>query len=210
MRTYKLYGRQGWGSVLVEAQLVWYGMPYTMVELGDLFASAEAREQLAPINPLAQVPTLALPDGRIMTESAAITLMLADATAQRPLVPSPGHITRPDFLRWLIFLVANVYPTFTYADDPRRFVPEASAEAFRVNVAAYKERLWHQVDEAAKAPWFLGQNFSALDIYIAAMTHWLPRRQWFATACPNLTAIALATEALPDLAEVWRRNFPRG
>jgi GST-like protein len=208
---YKLYGRLGWGSVLVEAQLVWYGMPYTMEEVDDLFASAEAREKLAPVNPLAQVPTLVLPDGRIMTESAAITFFLADATDRRSLVPSPGHATRPDFLRWLIFLVANVYPTFTYADDPKRFVPDAAAaEAFRANVAAYKERLWRQVDEAAKAPWFLGQNFSALDIFVAAMTRWTPRRPWFVGACPRLTAIATKTDALPELTEVWRRNFPRG
>jgi len=206
---YKLYGRPGWGSVLVEAQLVWYGMPYTMEEVGDLFASAEARDKLAPVNPLAQVPTLVLPDGRIMTESAAITLHLADSTAKRLLVPSPGHVTRPDFLRWLIFIVANIYPTFTYADDPKRFVPtDAAAEAFRANVAVYKQRLWRQVDEAAQAPWFLGQNFSALDIFIAVMTRWTPRRPWFVAACPRLTAIATATDALPELAEVWRRNFP--
>ena len=206
---YKLYGRQGWGSALVEAQLVWYGMPYTMEELGDLFTSAEAREQLAPLNPLSQVPTLVLLDGRIMTESAAITLQLADSTAQRSLVPSPGHPTRPDFLRWLIFIVANIYPTFTYSDDPKRFVPDAAAaQAFGANVATYKQRLWRQVDEAAQAPWFLGQNLSALDIFIAVMTRWTPRRPWFAGACPRLTAIATATDALPELTKVWRRNFP--
>jgi len=32
------------------------------------------------VNPLAQVPTLVLPGGQVMTESAAITLHLADAT----------------------------------------------------------------------------------------------------------------------------------
>jgi GST-like protein len=208
---YKLYGRPGWGSALVEAQLVWYGLDYTMEELDDLFASAAARDKLAPVNPLAQVPTLILPDGTIMTESAAITLLLADQTTRRLLVPSPGHPTRPAFLRWLVFLVTNVYPTFTYVDDPKRFVADpTAAEAFRVSVEAYKERLWHQVDAAAKAPWFLGQNFSALDIFIGVMTHWKPRRAWFAGACPSLTAIATAADALPEFSELWRRNFPGG
>ena len=28
--TYKLWGRAGWGSAIVEAQLAWYGLPYTL------------------------------------------------------------------------------------------------------------------------------------------------------------------------------------
>ena len=208
---YKLYGRLGWGSVLVEAQLVWYGLPYATEEVGDLFKSAEARETLAAVNPLAQVPTLVLPDGRIMTESAAITLYLADVAGRDELVPGPRDATRPDFLRWLIFLVANVYQTYTYADDPTRFVRDvAAAKQFEASVDAYRQKLWGQIEGVAQTPWFLGQRFSALDIYVAAMTHWTPRRPWFIANCPRTTAIATATEALPQLAEVWKRNFPTG
>ncbi len=119
---YKLFARAGWGSALVEAQLAWYGLPFTIEEVGDLFQSAEARERLAAVNPVAQVPTLVLPDGRIMTESAAITLYLADVAGKADLVPAASETTRPSFLRWLVFLVANVYPTFHRAlsNCPRR------------------------------------------------------------------------------------------
>ena len=206
---YKLYGRPGWGSVLVEAQLVWYGLPYGMEQVGDLFKSAEAREKLTAVNPLAQVPTLVLPDGRIMTESAAITLHLADIAGRDDLVPGLRDATRPVFLRWLVFLVANVYPTYTYADDPTRFVRDATAaREFKASVDAYRQKLWGQVEGVARAPWFLGEKFSALDIYMAAMTHWTPGRPWFIANCPRATAIATATEALPALADVWKRNFP--
>jgi GST-like protein len=206
---YTLFGRPGWGSVLVEAQLTWYGLPFAIEELDDLFASAAARKRLEPVNPVAQVPTLLLPDGSVMTESAAITLYLADIAGNRSLVPAAGDPGRPPFLRWLIFLVANIYPTFTYADDPARFVTVESARAaFRDSVAAYRERLWAMVEQAADAPWFLGGTFSALDIYIAAMTRWEPRRAWFAGHRPRLHAIALRTEAQPGLVAVWQRNFP--
>jgi GST-like protein len=165
---YKLYARPGWGSVLVEAQLAWYGLDYELEELDDLFASAAAREQLAPVNPLAQIPTLVLPDGQVMTESAAITLHLADVTGSSDLVPAAGEAVRPKFLRWLVFLVANVYPTFTYMDDPARFVSvEAARQPFADSVSAYRERLWAQVEENVGSPWFLGDRFSALDIYLA-------------------------------------------
>ena len=99
---YKLFARPGWGSVLVEAQLAWYGLPYEIEDLDDLFKSTEARERLRPVNPLAQVPTLMLPDGQVLTESAAITLHLADATQSADLVPGPGENARPAFLiSWL-------------------------------------------------------------------------------------------------------------
>jgi GST-like protein len=205
---YTLYGRPGWGSVIAEAQLVWYGLPFRMIEVGDLFASAEAREELQKVNPLAQLPTLLLPDGRLMTESAAITLHLADVAGSTELVPPPDAPERPVFLRWLIFLVANIYPTFTYADEPTRFVPEACAQAFRANVDAYSQRLWGMVAAEARQPWFLGERFSAMDIFIAAMTRWRPRRGWFAKAHPQLHALALRAEAKPRLVEVLRRNFP--
>lgn len=206
---YKLFARPGWGSVLVEAQLAWYGLPFALEEVDDLFKSAEARAKLAPANPLTQVPTLILPDGQVMTESAAITLHLGDVTGSRELVPAPDESARPAFLRWLVFLVANLYPTFTYADDPARFVPGAEAQqGFRANVDAYAQRLWRQVNEAAGEPHFLGERFSALDIYVAVMTRWRPRRAWFAQACPRLHAIALRADAEPRLAAVWQRNWP--
>jgi GST-like protein len=205
---YQLFGRKGWGSVLTELQLGWYGLPYRLEEVDDLFQSAAAREQLAKINPVAQLPTLVLPDGMVMTESAAITLLLADVTHRDDLVPPVGDPSRPGFLRWLVFLVANIYPTFTFADDPARFVTgEAAQAAFLQSVAAYKARLWGMVEDEVIGPWFLGDRFSALDIYIAVMTRWSPRRPWFAEHRPRLTEIALATEKQPKLVEVWARNF---
>ena len=207
---FKLYARRGWGSALVEAQLAWYGLPFELDEVEDLFQSAAARVKLQPANPLAQVPTLILPDGQVMTESAAITLHLADVAGSDALVPAPGEPARPQFLRWLVFVVTNVYPTFTYADDPARFVPgDGAQQGFLANVSVYRERLWRQLEDAAGDPWFLGTRFSVLDIYVAVMTRWRPRRAWFEGACPRLSAIARRADAEPNLAAVWRRNWPQ-
>jgi GST-like protein len=207
MDRYTLYSRPGWGSVMVEAQLAWYGLPRDLHDLDDLFKSQEARARLAPLNPVAQVPTLVMPDGAIMTESAAITLLLGDGRPDS-LVPGAGEPGRAAFLRWLVFVVANIYPTFTYADEPTRFVPDGeAAQGFRANVDAYAQRLWGQVEAAAGAPWFLGERFSALDLYVCAMTRWRPGRPWFSANAPKLAAIAARAEAEPRLAPVWRRNF---
>lgn len=207
--TYKLYGRAGWGSTIVEAQLVWYGLPFTFEPVGDLFREPDARGRLEKVNPLAQVPTLVMPDGSVMSESAAITLLLAEIAGQDTLVPKAGAPERARFLRWLVFIVANIYPTFTYADDPSRFVSVSAArDPFRAATDAYAQRLWRQVNGEAKSPYFLGDRFSALDLYIGIMTRWRPKRGWFETETPELFAIARTVDQVPQLRPVWTRNWP--
>ena len=209
MNPFKLYGRAGWGSTMVEAQLVWYGLPFTFEPVGDLFKDPDARSRLEKVNPLAQVPTLILPDGSVMSESAAITLLLADIAGNDSLVPAPGTPERATFLRWLVFIVVNIYPTFTYADDPARFISvNAARDPFRAATDAYAQRLWRQIETAAGAPWFLGKRFSALDIYISVMTRWRPKRGWFESETPKLFATARRADLKPELAEVWKRNWP--
>jgi len=209
MSAFLLYGNPGWGSAIVEAQLAFYGLPFRVENTGDLFSSEEARAKIRAINPITQVPTLVLPDGQVMTESAAITLHLADLTGRDDLVPGPTAAERAAFLRWLVFLVANIYPTFTYNDIPERFVKAGgeAAEGFRTEVDAYAQRLWGIVAAAGGTPWFLGPRMSALDIYLAVMTRWRPRRPWFAEHAPRLLAAGDAASALPAVAPVMAAHF---
>jgi GST-like protein len=163
---------------------------------------------LEKFNPLGQIPTLVLSDGRVMTESAAITLWLADRSENAELIPAPTSPERARFLRWLIFITSNIYPTYTYADDPARFVESKSArDGFAEAVSRYAKKLYSILDAEAASPWFLGSRFSALDIYVCTMTHWRPRRPWFDANTPTLAAIVDATKAVPRLSRVWARNF---
>ncbi len=66
------------------------------------------------------------------------------------------------------------------------------------------------LETEAGAPWFLGERFSALDLYTAVFTRWRPRRAWFAEHAPKLHAIAERMDGLPKLKPVWERNFPKG
>lgn len=203
----KLFGMPRCGSDIVEFQLVWYGFDYELVETGDLFEAPDAADALRQVNPLRQIPTLLLDDGTVMTESAAITLLLADLAANDSLVPPPGSPERASFLRWLVFIVANIYPTYTYVDDPSRFVAvEAAQESFVRSVHAYARRLYAQLEGEASAPWFLGERMSALDIYIAVISRWTPRREWHSQNSPKLTAIFERLEALPEFADLVGRK----
>lgn len=202
-----LFAAQRAGSFVVEALLHLTGEPYRVVEAPP-WEPGRLRDDLARVNPLRQVPTLVLPNGMVMTESAAIVLYLADRHPQAGIVPPADAPERAVFLRWLVYLVGSVYPTFTVADDPTRWVSGKDAQDELVRrTTEYRCGLWGHVEEAARAaPWFLGERFSAIDLYLAVMVTWQPRRAWFAAHTPKLTAIADRCTADRRFTPVVARN----
>jgi GST-like protein len=209
MDTYVLYGQRGSGSMIVECALALAGAPVKHVEVSwsDLGWNSRA---LKDLNPLGQLPTLVTPDGQVLTESAAMMLHLADRFPEAGLAPPLGHPQRAAFQRWLVFLVAAVYPTFTYGDDPQRWVggDEAAAARLRTGTDAHRQVLWRYLETVVGEPWFLGDTFSALDLYVRQMRWWRPGREWFATETPRVDAIGRRAENLPAVMQVQQRNFP--
>jgi GST-like protein len=201
---WRLMGCRGCGSAIVEAALVLAKIPFEREEVN--YETPAGHDKLAQVNPLAQVPTVILPDGTVMTESAAIILYIDGLVPELELVPSVRDPLRRELLRWLMFLVAAVYPTFTYGDDPAKWVGDASA-SLRESTDEHRKSLWRLVEGAVRGPWFLGDTPSALDLYIAVMTRWRPRREWFAENCPRLHTIATAVDADERLKGVWAQNF---
>jgi GST-like protein len=203
---YHLITAKGGGGLIVEAALALAGVPYEVEDLAWEDVGPQS-QRLAGLNPLGQVPTCLLPDGSVMTESAALVLHLSEVAPHAGLSPPPGDPLRPAFLRWLAFYVAAVYPTFTYGDDPARWVGEAPGPALRASTDAHRERLLRFLDtEAAREPWFLGERFSALDLYVLVMRPWRPGPKWLAANAPRLDAIAARCETLPAVARVLARN----
>ena len=205
---YTVFSVPGWGSALAEAMVALCGAPLHIEDVSGFDRPGEARDRLLQVNPLGQVPTLLLPEGPVITESGAIALLLSERHPRAGLAPRPGSSSRPAFLRRLIWLVATVYPTFTYGDYPQRWVSDET-KALRTSTDTYRENLWRGLESDVGADnWVLGEELSALDIYVAVMTHWRPRRAWFARECPRLSAIATRVDEHPILGAVLRRNFP--
>jgi len=202
---WRVIGCRGCGSAIAEAALVLAGIPYDREEV-DYTQAGPARDRLLAVNPLGQVPTVILPGGAVMTETAALALHVDELVPAAGLFPPPGDPLRPGALRWLVFLVSAVYPTFTYGDEPGKWVGDAGP-ALREATDAHRNRLWQQIEAVAVGPWFLGARFSMLDVYVTVMTRWRPRRAWFAEHCPKLTAIATALDDDPRLRALWAANF---
>ena len=195
-----VYGAPGWGSAISELMLTLADIPYQFENVEGFDSQGHNQEKLLKFNPLCQVPTLQLDDGSIMTESAAIALMILDEHPH--LAPPTGTPERNQF--W--WLVANVYPTFTYADYPERFVPGAAQE-LRDHCIAYRKSLYIWLEQQLHAtPYAFGEQLTLLDIYICVIRTWGPRHDWFKENTPKISAIADAVCAQPRLQSVLRRN----
>ena len=208
-KPYGLYATNGCGSMIVE---VAFGMAKVPLEIVDVpwEDTGWKSKALKKLNPLGRVPTLILPDGKVMTESAAILLHLADTVPGFELVPPAGHALRPAFLRWQIFLVSAVYPTFTYGDVTERWVGEPHKEGagklLRESTHSHRKTLWKYVEKEIDGPWFLGGTFCALDVYMWAMTMWRPGRDWFKAECAKLHKIGASLDDHPVIKKVAARN----
>jgi len=198
----KVIGTKGCGSVIAEASLILSGVSFTREEIDYEHPTPAFLE----LNPLGQVPTIVLDDGSIMTETAAFAIWLDGEHPRARLLPPPGDPLRAQALRWLVYLVAAIYPTFTYGDTPSKWVGDAG-EALRASTDAHRERCWRQLEAVANGPWFLGEPFSIVDVYVSVMSRWRPRRAWFADNAPKLHAIAMAVDADPRLRPLWDANF---
>ena len=199
----QLYGVRGWGSAIAEGLLALAGQGYDFIDVEGFDHPGPARDRLAAVNPLVQVPALVLDDGAVMTETAAIALYLSDrAPGLAPPINTPD---RSRFYRLLIWLVANVYPTFTYGDYPERWAPSAAGELV-ASTDRYRETLYRWLEDQVAAPFVLGNQACALDIYIAVMVAWRPRRPWFEQNTPKLVNIAEQTRQIPAINAVLAAN----
>lgn len=203
---HRLITAKGGGGLIVEAAFALARVPLEIEDIAwDDVGPHSAR--LSAINPLGQVPTLILPGGAVMTESAAILLHLSERAPRAKLTPPAQGPQRAAFLRWLAFLVAAVYPTFTYGDAPERWVGDEAGPRLRASTDAHREQLLRLLDtKVVGKPWFLGKRFSALDLYLPVLRMWRPGAEWWRTNVPKLDAIATRCEKLPPVARAFARN----
>jgi GST-like protein len=210
MNTIELYGCRGCGSAVIEVLLERAGLEFVYHEV-KLSERGPATKALEAVNPLTQVPTLKLADGTVMTESAAIIVMLDDRYPAARVLPAAGDPRRALALRWIVFIAGNMYPAISVVDFPERWVKSDAARAELKDGAV--ERLkayWTLLEQALKpAPYLLGSEMTALDVYAAMLSRWEPGRAWVDEHCRQVAAALALTEQDPIVARVWERNFKR-
>lgn len=207
---YTLFGSAGSGSAAIEVALAWAGLPYRLVR-ASTWEPDSAIKQLAALNPLCQIPTLQLPDGGVLTESAAILIHLGELAPASGLMPT-DPTARAQALRGLVFIAANCYAAVSISDFPERWcVPsdEATAERVRAGARAQLHRHWEMLaDLFPERPYLLGKQPCALDLLAAVVSKWSGARTHLATARPDFLATLLRVEKHPGVAPVFERHWP--
>src|SRR5919108_4449847 len=175
-----LYGARASGSVAVEATLTLLGIPYKLIE-AETWTGSAARERVAPANPMRQGPTLVLPSGEGMTESAAILIDLADGHPEAGLAPRTDDPQRRQFLRWMVYVPAAIYSLHWIKPDPARIgAPPALRDAVVEAVHNRIAECWGIMDaQLSPGRYLLGDRLTVLDIYVTVVSRFGPWRTRF-------------------------------
>jgi GST-like protein len=204
---YQLHGDKGSGAAMIEAALAEIGEPYEFISV-DLSKNAQLAPEYRALNPTGKIPALRLPEGEVLTESAAILIALAERHPEARLLPPPSF-ARANALRWLVYVVAETYPMIEIRDFPARFVDgEVAGKALQERVIARLRQRWLMVEVAiAGQPWLLAEGFSIADLAIACVSRWSVGKEWRAANIPRIEAINAGIVARPRVGPVWQRHF---
>ena len=209
-QAYTIYGALGSGSVPVEATLTLLGQPHSVVE-APTWEGAAQQDKVAGVNPLRQIPALVTPDGETITESAAILIWLADRFPQARLAPAVDSPLRAQFLRWMVFVPASIYSLFWVRDDPSRLGGPDPEVGARIK-AATADRIadcWAMMEsQLTPGRYLLGDELTVLDLYVAVVSRWGPRRERFYAVAPKMSEVVRRVDADPRLAGFWDARFP--
>ncbi len=205
-----LYGTQGSGSAAVEAALAIAGIEARLVDAAS-WRESPGLEELRRVNPLAQIPTLVLDDGSVLTESAAILIHLGLVRPASGLLATEPR-ERAQQIRGLVYIAANCYAGIGILDYPDRWYPDpddAVRKAMQTRGRARLHELWETfADQFAARPWLAGERIGALDVLAATVSKWSGARQALAASRPPFAQLLARIDAEPRVAAVWARHWP--
>jgi glutathione S-transferase len=142
------------------------GVPYEMKILDFEKREHKTPEYLA-INPMGKVPAI-VHRGVVVTESGAICLYLADAYPKAGLAPALDDPQRGAYVRWFFFGAGCVEPAMVDKMFGRPPVERKGALGY----GSYDDTVEVLAQALTPGPYFLGDRFSAADVYVGAQIQW--------------------------------------
>jgi glutathione S-transferase len=204
---YKLYARKNSGSAAIEALLAQLAVPFEIIEVLAT-DDGKAPNWYFAINPRGEVPALALPDGSVMTESAAIMIHLADVHPEAGLAPALGTSARAQYLRWMIYLAAAPYTSDLRLYYPHRYSTDPThAAAIKAKASVDLARDFDVfAAEMGEGPYVLGNKISAVDLYASMLLTWSDDVEGLFAKHPKLKRLYDAVAENTTVKKVWDRN----
>jgi GST-like protein len=154
---------------------------------------------------------LLLPDGTVLTESAAILIHLGLAFPASGILPAPTS-KRAQSIRGLVFIAANCYAAVGISDYPQRWCAgggERAVEAVRRGARRRLHGNWELFADAFPArPYLAGPEPGGLDFLAAVVSKWSGARTHLRAARPEFAQTLERIETHPSVAPVFARHWP--
>lgn len=206
--SYRLFGRPFAGSLAAEWLLEELDVPYTRILVTGYRDKIEPA-WYADLNPLRQIPALELDDGRLLTESGAIMLYLADHHALGDLAPTLDDPARLPYLRWMSFLSASLYPAFMQLIHPENYIDDsAQFDAIKKRASVVLQTQWSVLEAALTDDGYLaGGRLSAADFYLVMFALWVDDDvAGFENQHPSIARLTDELKQRPSVATVLPRQ----
>jgi len=185
---YTLYFSTGTASFAPQMLLAEANVPHQLVEI-DIASGAHRSAEFLSINPTGKIPALRLPNGDILSESAAICIYLADIHKISDAAPELNDPDRPKFLMSLLYLATSVQDQFKrfyyperYSKDPRH-APGIKSKSLELVELALEPV---EVLLGECGPFHLGQRSSVADTYLLMLISWHPQQGELFSRFPNI------------------------
>lgn len=181
----KLYFAPGACSLSPHIALREAGLPFTLEQVDLATGRTATGADYGAINPKGYVPALALDDGAVLTEGAAIVQYIADLAADSGLAPKPATLQRARLQEMLNYIASEVHKAFSPL-----FRPATSADGRSEARAIIAQRLGHIEKTLADGrAYLLGEHYSVADIYLFVVVNWAKAKDIPLAPWPRLQAL---------------------
>ena len=137
---YTLYYSPGTASMVVHLALLEIGAPHEL-RLVDFDANAQHDPDYLKLNPRGVVPTLVI-DGRPLSESAALLMVLAERHPEAKLAPAPGTPEHEAWQQWIVYLSNTLMSTYRFWFYPSELGAAEHTPEVRAALQCKIEGVW--------------------------------------------------------------------
>ncbi|MFC4170571.1 glutathione transferase GstA [Microvirga sp. GCM10011540] len=192
----KLYYTPGACSLAVHIAAREAGLPLTLEKVDLATRKTETGADFAAINPKGYVPAVAMPEGEVLTEAAALLLFVADRQPEAGLAPAPATMERHRLHEWLAFISSEIHKGFGPLWNPS--TPDSVKQATKDKLA---QRFTYLDKVLAQQPFLTGERFTVADAYLFTVTNWANYHAVDLAPYGNLRAFLDRVAARPKVQE---------
>jgi glutathione S-transferase len=201
---YKLYFAPGSAAMAPHAMLEDIGAPFELIKV-DIKTGEQHSADYLKLNPHARVPTLIYDGDRLLYESTAICLLLADRHPGIPFVPKVDSKDRGPFLQWMAYLTNTLQESCMHWWHPEKFVDGADQQAaVKRKADQHTAEMFRFLDGQLAGPFLCGSTFYICDYYAVMLARWTRTMATPAHTNPNVNKLIRAVMQRPGYARMLK------